>query len=402
MKKNISVLLMVSCFVTLLLAACKPVSVNQSSELATQVQDEIVVGASQFSQYLPLLKDKRVGLVVNQTSRVNNLHLVDALLAKGVNVVMIFAPEHGFRGDHDAGASVENSVDSKTGITVHSIYGKNKQPSSDIMDNVDIVLFDIQDVGVRFYTYISSMHYMMQAAAESHVEFVVLDRPNPNIAYVEGPVLETKFRSFVGMHEIPILHGMTVGELALMIDGQSWLVTDEMLNLTVIPVKNYQRTSLYSLPIKPSPNLPNDTAIALYPSLCFFEPTAVSIGRGTEFPFQVVGHDEVYIGDFSFTPMPIQGAASNPKLKGQKLYGQDLRNATISGLDLTALVQWYQAFEQAGTAFFTSESFFDKLAGTDKLRLALMAGKSATEIQQSWQADIEQFKRLRQPYLLYH
>lgn len=402
MKKNVSVLLIVSCLVTLFLAACKPSPVKDSAEIATQVQEEIVVGASQFSQYLPLLKDKRVGLVVNQTSRVNNLHLVDALLAKGVNVAMIFAPEHGFRGDHDAGASVENSIDSKTGIAVHSIYGKNKQPSSDIMANVDIVLFDIQDVGVRFYTYISSMHYMMQAAAENHVEFVVLDRPNPNIAYVEGPVLETKFRSFVGMHEIPILHGMTVGELALMIDGQSWLATDEMLNLTVIPVKNYQRTSSYSLPIKPSPNLPNDTAIALYPSLCFFEPTAVSIGRGTEFPFQVVGHDEVYIGDFSFTPMPIQGAASNPKLKGRKLYGQDLRNATISGLDLTALVQWYQAFEQANTAFFTSESFFDKLAGTDKLRLALMAGKSAIEIQQSWQADIEQFKRLRQPYLLYH
>ncbi|MCP4061340.1 MAG: DUF1343 domain-containing protein, partial [Pseudoalteromonas sp.] len=252
-----------------------------------------IVGAAQYKHYLPQLQNKRVGLVVNQTSLVENTHLVDALLTKNITITKIFAPEHGFRGDHDAGAHVKNAVDSKTGIPLISIYGKNKKPSAEALSEVDVIIFDIQDVGVRFYTYISSMHYMMEAAAEQGIEFIVLDRPNPNIAYVDGPILERQFKSFVGMHPIPVLHGMTVGELAKMIKGESWINKAADLKLTVIPVDHYTRSTSYNLPVKPSPNLPNDQSIALYPSLCFFESTPVSIGRGTDFAFQVIGYSPV-------------------------------------------------------------------------------------------------------------
>lgn len=368
---------------------------------ADEAKGSIVVGAQQYTKYLPQLKNKRVGLVVNQTSTVEQIHLVDSLREKNVNITKIFAPEHGFRGDHDAGAHVKNAVDSKTGIPLISIYGNNKKPSAEVLADVDVIIFDIQDVGVRFYTYISSMHYMMEAAAEQGVEFIVLDRPNPNIAYVDGPILEPQFKSFVGMHPIPIVHGMTVGELANMIKGEGWINQAAVLELNVIPVSGYTRATSYSLPIKPSPNLPNDTAISLYPSLCFFEATPISIGRGTDFAFQVIGYSPIALGEFSFTPRAIKGAALNPKFKNQAVQGLDLRQATTKGLDLSYLISAYKQLNNNNITFFERADFMDKLAGTDKLRLAIEAGQSAQQIKQTWQAALMQFKQQRAPYLLY-
>ncbi len=363
--------------------------------------DNVVVGAEQFKHYLPTLEGKRVGLVVNQTSRVMNEHLVDVLLQKNIDIKMIFSPEHGFRGNKDAGEKFDSSLDVKTGIPLISLYGKNKKPSLTTLKQLDIIIFDIQDVGVRFYTYISTMHYMMAAAAEAEIPFLVLDRPNPNGRFVDGPVLEKAYRSFVGLHPIPLLHGMTVAELARMIKGEAWLETTKTLKLSVVKVKNYQRHLPYSLPIKPSPNLPNDQSIALYPSLAFFEATPVSIGRGTHFPFQVIGHDKVVKGDFSFSPISIPGAASKPKLQGKTLYGEDLRQVNSNGLDLSYLLAWYKAFHLQQSRFFNSPKFMDKLSGTDKLRKAILAGKSGVEIRETWQADLQRFKQKRKPYLLY-
>ena len=364
---------------------------------STQMQ----VGAERGELYLPLLENKKVGLVVNQTSRVGEQHLLDFLLANNINVIRIFAPEHGFRGDHDAGAHVNNDIDSLTGTAITSIYGKNKKPAPDIMAELDIVVFDIQDVGVRFYTFISSMHYMMEAAAESGTEFLVLDRPNPNGKFVDGPILEPAFQSFVGMHPIPILHGMTVAELAQMIKGEGWINQAQNLKLTTIANANYQRDMSYALPITPSPNLPNSQSIQLYPSLCFFEATPVSIGRGTDFPFQVIGHNTVMLGSFKFSPESRPGAALHPKLEGQLLSGIDLRNSDIQGLDLQLFIQAYQQFKQQGLDFFERADFMDKLAGTDKLRRAIEQGQGAEQIKQAWVADLQAFKKQRLPYLLY-
>lgn len=361
----------------------------------------IIVGAERSAYYLPLLKNKRVGLVVNQTSMVGNKHLVDVLIANNIDVQTIFAPEHGFRGDHGAGVKVSSSIDDKTGVPLISIYGKQRKPSADVLATLDIIIFDIQDVGVRFYTYISSMHYMMEAAADAGIAFMVFDRPNPNGAFVDGPVLEPAFTSFVGMHKIPLLHGMTVGELANMFKGESWLNTENPLDLIIVSVKNYQRTMFYSLPVKPSPNLPNDTAIGLYPSLGFFEATPVSIGRGTDFPFQVIGHDNVSLGTFSFTPTSKPGAAAKPKLMNKPLLGQDLRSSQVKGLNLDFIINWHNAFKAQNIEFFTRAHFMDKLSGTDKLRKAIVAGKTAQEIRLCWQKNLTEFKVKRKPYLLY-
>ena len=359
----------------LLISACSFThSANQK-----QVQEQnknLMLGADQVSYYLPMLTGKKVGLVVNQTSQVANKHLVDMLIENHVNVQAIFAPEHGFRGDHDAGEKFSSSIDEKTGVPLISIYGKNRKPSAEVMANFDVIIFDIQDVGVRFYTYISSMHYMMEAAADAGVSFIVFDRPNPNGAFVDGPILEPEFTSFVGMHKIPLVHGMTVGELALMFKGEGWLNTANKLNLTVVSMKNYQRIMAYSLPIKPSPNLPNDVAINLYPSLGFFEATPVSIGRGTDFPFQVIGHDEISVGDFEFMPISTPGAASTPKLMNKSLHGQDLRHRHVKGIDLSFIIQWHEKFKASNLVFFTRASFMDKLSGTDRLRKAIVAGQS--------------------------
>jgi uncharacterized protein YbbC (DUF1343 family) len=361
----------------------------------------IQVGAQRSALYLASLRGKRVGLVVNQTSRVGKQHLVDYLLMEKIDVQRVFAPEHGFRGDHDAGAQVDSEIDAQTGIPITSIYGQFKQPPQDMMAQLDVVLFDIQDVGVRFYTYISSMHYMMQAAAQGGVRFIVLDRPNPNGRFVDGPVLKDEFRSFVGMHPIPVLHGMTVAELARMIKGEKWIKYADDLELITVPVANYSRNMAYSLPVAPSPNLPNAQAIELYPSLCFFEATAFSVGRGTDFPFQVLGHDKVFLGDFSFSPTSRPGSAVHPKLQGKNLKGLDLRNSDLQGLDLSLLIKAYEQFNKQEQIFFSRPDFMDKLAGTDQLRLAIEAGKSEQHIRQSWQGALQKFRQQRQPYLLY-
>lgn len=364
---------------------------------------DIIVGAEQAEKYLPQLKGKNVALVVNQTSRAHDQHLVDYLLAQSINVTKVLAPEHGFRGDAGAGETINDAVDPSTGLPILSIYGKTKKPSPEMLAGVDTIVFDIQDVGARFYTYISTMHYVMEAAAEQGIEMLVLDRPNPNGAFVDGPVLEKEFQSFVGMHEIPLLHGMTVAELAQMIKGESWINQAAELQLNVVPVANYQRDMVYDLPVAPSPNLPNAQAIQLYPSLCLFEPTAVSIGRGTDFPFQVMGHDEVALGEFKFSPRSMPNSAPSPKLEGQQLQGRDLRSSAIEGFDLEPIIEAYAAFKAAGKAdaFFTAPDFMDKLSGTDKLRKAIIAGQSEAEISASWQADLKLFKQQRQPYLLY-
>ncbi|AOT10175.1 exo-beta-N-acetylmuramidase NamZ family protein [Pseudoalteromonas luteoviolacea] len=369
--------------------------------LNIKVAIAIEVGAQQSNRYLPLLKGKRVGLIVNQSSRVEGEHLVDFLIENQVNVVRIFSPEHGFRGDQDAGAYIENSIDVKTGLPIVSLYGKQKRPTRDMLLDLDVLVFDIQDVGVRFYTYISTMHYMMQAAKEQQKAFIVLDRPNPNIQYVEGPVLDMAFRSFVGMHPIPILHGMTVGELAQMIEGEGWLTGPNKLNLNIIPVAQYDALDDYILPVAPSPNLPNQQAIYLYPSLCLFEATAVSIGRGTDFPFQVFGHHQVRLGEFSFVPRSIIGAARFPKLKGEHVWGQDLRENAQKGFDLTWFVAAYTAFEQQNQRFVTSPKFLDKLAGTNIIRLALKQGLKAHQIEAIWRQEVAEFEKKRVPYLLY-
>ncbi|MDX3775082.1 DUF1343 domain-containing protein [Chromatiaceae bacterium AAb-1] len=371
------------------------------SSIPPVADSPIMTGAEQLDAYLPLLAGKRVGLLVNQTAQVNQQHLVDVLQQSGVNIVLIFTPEHGFRGDHDAGAQISNTVDSKTGLPLVSLYGASKKPSAEHMQQLDVVIFDIQDVGVRYYTYISSMHYLLEAAAEQNKAVIVLDRPNPNGAYTDGPVLNPAFSSFVGMHPIPLLHGMTTGELAQMIKGEGWVAQADTLDLTVIAVKHYQRDTPYSLPVRPSPNLPNDQSVALYPSLGFFEATPLSIGRGTPFPFQVIGYDKFGLGDFQFTPVATPGAAINPPLKDKLSHGQDLRQIQTEGLALGYLINWYQLFRQQQAVFFTAPAFMDKLAGTDQLRLQIEQGWSEQQIRQSWQPALQEFRTRRQPYLLY-
>ncbi|GAA4829932.1 DUF1343 domain-containing protein [Algivirga pacifica] len=390
--------------VSLFLASCingNSTEKDNKKEPSTVQQGPIKVGAEQLEAYLPLLKGKKVGMLVNQTSTIANTHLVDTLYALGVDIQYIFAPEHGFRGDADAGAHIKDSKDPKTGVEIISIYGKNKKPSADLMKELDVVLFDIQDVGVRFYTYISSMHYMMEACAENNKEMLVLDRPNPNGDYVDGPILDMNFQSFVGMHPIPIVHGLTVGELAKMINGEKWLEGEKTCELTVIPVKNYTHKMAYSLPIKPSPNLPNDQSIRLYPSICFFEATPVSIGRGTDFPFQVIGYKEKGMGSFTFKPRSIPGAAKNPKLKGEECYGVDLRQVETKGFSLNYLLEWHRKFENKGEKLFTRASFMDKLSGTDQLRKQVEEGKSEEEIRDSWAPSLQVYKAMRKKYLLY-
>ena len=366
---------------------------------ATVDEKELVLGAEQTSEYLPQLKEKNVGLLINHTSTIGQQHLVDFLLEKGIEVKKIFAPEHGFRGKADAGELVADNVDSKTGIPVVSVYGKNKKPSAEALDGLEVVIFDIQDVGVRFYTYISSMHYMMEACAENGVKMMIFDRPNPNGHYVDGPMLDPKFRSFVGMHPIPIVHGLTVGELANMINGEGWLEDSLKCDLSVITMKNYKHTDAYSLPVKPSPNLPNDQSVGLYPSICFFEGTKMSIGRGTQFPFQVIGYPDPRFGSFSFTPESIDGMAKYPKLEGEKCFGVDLRGIDLpSSLDLSYVIDFYQKWERE-EPFFTK--YFNTLAGTDQLRKQIEHGLTMNEIRKSWEADLKKYLELREKYLLY-
>lgn len=370
----------------------------------TPIALEIKVGAERFETYLPLLEGKRVAMVVNQTSRVNEQHLVDALQSRGVALKKIFALEHGFRGTADAGATITNGVDDKSGLPIVSLYGKNKEPKTKDLADVDLILFDIQDVGARFYTYISSLHYVMQGAAKNNKEVIILDRPNPNGHYVDGPVLDMKFTSFIGKHPIPVVHGMTIGEYGQMINGEGWLDDGLKAPLTVIPCANYERSMRYDLPVRPSPNLPNEHSILLYPSLCFFEGTIVSVGRGTNTQFQVYGHPEMGLYSYMFTPRPGPGA-KDPKLNGQACYGKNLAGREIEEIkaegqiNLSYLLDAYEVLKDKG--FFSRPDFFDLLAGSDQLRKQIEAGKSEAEIRASWQIGLLQFKAMRTPYLLY-
>jgi len=365
---------------------------------ANQSVSEIEMGAERYGEYLPILKNRDVGLLVNHTSFIGNKHLLDVLLSKKVKVSAIFAPEHGFRGEADAGAVIKDGIDSKTGIPVISLYGSNKKPTAEQMKRLDIVIFDIQDVGARFYTYISSMTYMMEACAKNDVQFVVLDRPNPNGDYVDGPVLDMKFKSFVGMHPIPIVHGMTVGELAQMINEEGWLQGGAKCDLRVVPMVNYTHNTHYKLPIKPSPNLPNYQSVRLYPSVCLIEGTTLSLGRGTEFPFQVIGYPDPEMGDFSFTPVSRAGA-SKPKLMNEECFGVDLRNEDMDiGFNINYVIEFYEKMKDKDKFF---NAYFKKLAGNSKLEKQIMAGTSEEEIRKSWVPDLEQFKLHRKKYLLY-
>ena len=358
------------------------------------------VAAEQPAKYLPLLKEKRVAAVVNQTSQALDGHLVDFLLSEDINLIKVMAPEHGFRGKQAAGETVIDNIDTKTGLPVVSLYGKHKKPSPDVLSDVDVLLFDIQDVGTRFYTYISTLHYVMEAAAENDVTVVVLDRPNPNGAFVDGPVRQPGFTSFVGVDPLPLLHGMTVAELALMIKGERWINQAERLTLHTVAVENYSRNMAITLPVPPSPNLPNATAVRLYPSLCLFEGTTVSVGRGTPYPFQIIGHNNVRLGNLTITPEAVD-AAPSPKLEGTELMARDLRQSAIKGFDISLLINTYQQFVNAGETFFSHPGFFDKLAGTDELREAMVVGQDAATIRKQWQPELDAFKKRRAPYLLY-
>lgn len=375
-----------------------------NKESKVDEQQGIVLGNARMSEYISMLRGKKVAIVGNHSSIIENTHLVDSMMSLGIELTKVFSPEHGFRGKADAGEKVNSEIDPKTNLPIISLYGKNKKPTAKQLEDVEVILFDIQDVGVRFYTYISTLHYVMEASAEAGKKVIVLDRPNPNGHYIDGPILEASKKSFVGMHPVPIVHGMTIGEYAKMINGEAWLKGGIQCDLEVIPCKNYAHTLAYELEVAPSPNLPNMKSIYLYPSLCLFEGTVVSVGRGTEFPFQQIGHPGFKQYCYSFTPRPTAGAKS-PKLNGEKCWGidfskkevQELRNT--DQLDLSFLIDFYQAYQATNPKFFTN--FFDLLAGNSTLRQSIINGKTEEEIRKEWAAGLESFKQTRNKYLLY-
>ncbi len=375
-----------------------------SSIFAIEYNSNIKVGAERFEQYTDLLEGRRVAVVANQTSLTYGTHLVDTLLSQGVDIKHVFAPEHGFRGKADAGAYVSNTKDPKTGLRVYSLYGKNKKPTYLQLEDVDVVVFDLQDVGVRYYTYISTLHYMMQACAEYNTELIVLDRPNPNGFYVDGPVLDPKFSSFVGLHPVCLVHGMTIAEYAQMINGENWLGENLICELKVIKCENYSHKDLYELPIKPSPNLPNMASIFLYPSLGLFEGTIVSVGRGTDAPFQQIGHPELK-AEHSFKPKSRLGARA-PKLEGELCKGYYLKDFALEKLPErgSLYLHWLKlCYDELNEkeAFFLSNNFINLLAGTDQLKKMIEDGKSVEDIESSWKDDVAAFKKVRRNYLLY-
>ncbi|MDD3686231.1 MAG: DUF1343 domain-containing protein [Bacteroidales bacterium] len=382
---------------------------NAEQETLETEDTTVYPGIYQTEQYFSLLEGKKTGIVSNQTGIINNVHLTDTLLASGIDVVKVFCPEHGFRGLADAGAKVDNSTDPKTGLPIISLYGKNKKPSVEQMQGLDIVVFDLQDVGVRFYTYISTLHYVMEACAENDIPLIVLDRPNPNAHYIDGAILDTaNHRSFIGMHPVPVVYGMTIGEYGKMINGEKWLKNGIQCNLTVIPCKNYTHNTKYSLPVKPSPNLPNDRSIELYPTLCFFESTILSIGRGTNKQFQIIGHPSfanVKEADFEFTPMPNEGA-SDPVLNSQKCFGFDLSAGNSifdwkeNQLNIGLIIKVYQLFPEK-EKFFKKSNSIELLAGYSDFRKQIENGSTEEEIRKGWQQGIENFKIIRSKYLIY-
>lgn len=413
--------------VFLTIVSCKTSkSVNYSIPAETTIKSKIkstkfLTGADNVKSYLSLLKNKKVGIVTNQTGMISydsihtvfdtvseshidvvskkNLHIVDYITQKTkIDLIKIYAPEHGFRGTADAGELIIDGKDTKTGLPIVSLYGNNKKPSVEQLEGIEVVVFDIQDVGARFYTYISSLHYIMEACAENNIELIILDRPNPNGGIVDGPILEKEYSSFVGMHPIPILHGMTIGEYALMINGQKWLKDSIQCPLKIVPCENYHRGNPYSLPVKPSPNLPNDQAINLYASLCLFEGTNVSVGRGTEKQFQIYGSPFLPNIDFCFTPAPNVGA-KDPLYNGRDCFGEDLSKIPmVKQLELKWLIKAYNETEDKSKFF---NSFFTKLAGTKKLQQQIEAGLPEAEIRATWQNDLEKFKLIRNEYLIY-
>ncbi|MAC85708.1 MAG: hypothetical protein CMC94_02035 [Flavobacteriales bacterium] len=369
------------------------------SSCTSQSKQQLIVGANQLENYLPLLRNKQIAVVANQTSLINGSHLVDSLLACGVSIVKVFAPEHGFRGESDAGALINDEIDLKTGLPIHSLYGKNKKPSAEALNDIDLIVFDIQDVGARYYTYISTLHYVMEACAENNIELLVLDRPNPNAHYVDGPILDTAYQSFVGMHPIPIVHGLTIGEYAQMINGSFWLKDSIQCNLTVQEMKYYTHNLPYDLPVKPSPNLPNSQSISLYPSLCLFEGTAISVGRGTNLQFQIIGSPLLDSCSYSFSPSS-QSGAKYPKHENLKCCGWDLSKYEIdNGINLSYLIECFNQYNSKGIPFFNS--FFDKLAGSNVLRVLIEAGWSEAQIKETWQEGLQLYKQQRLNYLIY-
>ncbi len=410
------ILLILTTFCAINLAACKPAQnldgrQMETAQASTQLDvadspQHVIVGAERLEEYLPWLAGKKVALMVNQTSLVGSSHLVDTLLSIGVNIVQIFAPEHGFRGDHSAGAHVKNTKDEKTGLPITSLYGSTRKPTQEMLKGVDIVIFDIQDVGVRFYTYISSMHYLMEACAENKIKLMVLDRPNPNGHYVDGPVLETQFKSFIGMHPVPLVHGMTTGEFARMINGERWLSSGDTCELYVVKCSGYSHRIRYNLPVRPSPNLPTQASVYLYPSLGLFEGTNVSVGRGTDHPFELLGRPGLKQGTYNFTPVSIPGVADDPKYKDIPCKGillSEFANTYIltnKRIYLDWLFLLYQSNDEADNGDFF-KPFFSKLAGTAQLQKQIEDGASPAEIYQSWQPGLEAFKPIRKKYLLY-
>ena len=365
---------------------------------------QIRTGAQQTEKYIPLLLNKNIAVVANHSTIINGSHLVDSLLVLGVNIKKIFSPEHGFRGKADAGEHVKNYIDKKTKLPVISLYGNCKKPDIKDLEGIDIVVFDLQDVGVRFYTYISTMHYVMEACAEANVEMLILDRPNPNGFYVDGPVLDTVYRSFVGMHPVPIVHGMTIAEYAQMINGEAWLKNEIKCKLSFIPCGNYTHDSRYELPVNPSPNLQNMRSVYLYPSLGFFEGTGLSVGRGTKFPFQVFGGPDLKNVEFTFIPKSINGASKYPKYQDKKCFGVDLRTIDINDfiaqkrINLEWMLFGYQNIENQNNFFNT---FFYNISGTDQLKKQIVQGESAKQIRKSWQPALRKFKKMRKKYLIY-
>lgn len=378
-------------------------SLLTSSSFCFSFQKNPIPGSYQIGLYRNMIEGKSVAVVANQTSMVGQIHLVDNLLSIGINISVIFSPEHGFRNMADAGEMIGNSKDPDTGISLISLYGTHLKPTTEDLKEIDVVIFDIQDVGTRFYTYISTLHYILEACAENHIKCLVLDRPNPNGFYFDGNILDTAYSSFVGMDPVPVVHGMTVGEYAVMINGEGWLKGGIKCDLTVIKCKNYDHKTYYTLPVKPSPNLPNQNSIYLYPSICFFEGTTISLGRGTLFPFQIYGSPELPDKGFSFIPESVPGA-KNPPLLGVKCYGTDLRDATqkrlvpVPRLNLGWVIDAYNQFPQK-EKFFTS--YFDVLAGGPVLREQIQKGMTAEQIRRTWKEGLERFSKIREKYLLY-
>lgn len=390
-------------FSACLLFVCQPALKAQSHTYKTA--EDIVVGAQQWNRYEAALRGKAVAVVANHTSLIGSTHLVDFLVEKEINVLRVFAPEHGFRGKADAGEKVESGRDVKTGLPIVSLYGSHKKPTPEDLSGVEVVVFDIQDVGTRFYTYISTMKYVMEACAESNVQVLILDRPNPNGFYVDGPILQKEHESFIGLLPIPIVHGLTVGELAMMINGEGWLENGVICELEVVSCQGYVHNDIYVLPEKPSPNLPTINSILLYPSLCLFEGTGFSVGRGTDKPFEIFGHPNATLGSFAFVPKPNEGS-KHPPHEGVPCIGWDL--SQIGGKRIVdkemIILDWildaYEAYPDKEN-FFLKNGFFEKLAGTNHLRKQIITGKTAEQIRATWMVDLMAYKRVRKNYLLY-